>query len=58
LRQFALEDRVHNLIQRYGAEEEARELILRNREQVLAVERKIAAFMKIDIHRAIQAIVR
>ena len=49
---------MHNLIQRYGAEEEARELILRNREQVLAVERKIAAFMKIDIHRAIQAIVR
>ena len=52
-----LEERVHDLIQRYGAEEAIRELILRNREQVLAVERKIAGFMKIDIHRAIQAIV-
>ena len=53
-----LEERVHDLIQRYGAQEETRELILRNREQVLAVERKIAGFMHIDIHRAIQAIVR
>jgi len=52
-----LEERVHDLIQRYGAKEETRELILKNREQVLAVERKIAGFMKIDIHRAIQAIV-
>lgn len=52
-----LEERVHDLIQRYGAKEETRDLILKNREQVLAVERKIAGFMKIDIHRAIQAIV-
>ena len=48
-----LEERVHDLIQRYGTKEETRELILRNREQVLAVERKIAGFMKIDINRAI-----
>jgi len=53
-----LEERVHDLIQRYGTKEETRELILKNKEQVLAVERKIAGFMKIDIHRAIQAIVR
>ena len=52
-----LEERVHDLIQRYGAEEDRRNQILRNKEQVLAVERKIASFMKIDIHRAIQAIV-
>lgn len=52
-----LEERVHDLLQRYGAKEEIRELILKNREQVLAVERKIAGFMKIDIHRALQAIV-
>lgn len=53
-----LEERLQDLIQRYGTKEETRELILKNREQVLAVERKIAGFMKIDIHRAIQAIVR
>ena len=51
-----LEERVQDLIQRYGAKEETRELILKNREQVLAVERKISGFMKIDIHRAIEAI--
>jgi hypothetical protein len=52
-----IEERVHDLIQRYGANEEIRELILKNREQVLAVERKIAGFMKIDIHYAIKATV-
>ena len=53
-----LEERVIDLIQRYGAKEETRELILRNREQALVVEQKIVGLMKIDIHHAIQAIVR
>lgn len=39
------------------AKEETLKLILWNREQALAVERKIACFMKIGIHRVIQAIV-
>jgi putative nucleotidyltransferase with HDIG domain len=46
-----IEERVNDLIKRYGNQ------ILRNKEQVLAVERKIARFMKIDIHHAIQEIV-
>ena len=52
-----IEERVHDLMQRYGTAEEIRKQILRNKEQVLAVERKIAGFMKIDIHHAIQEIV-
>ena len=51
-----IEERVHDLIQRYGASEEIRSLILQNKNLVLAVESKIAGFMKIDIHRAIQEI--
>jgi uncharacterized protein len=50
-----IEERVHDLIQRYGVSEEIRNLILQNKNLVLAVESKIAGFMKIDIHRAIQA---
>ncbi|MGP8155200.1 MAG: HD domain-containing protein [Smithella sp.] len=52
-----IDERVHDLIQRYGTGEEIRNLILQNKEQVLTVERKIAGFMKIDIHHAIQKIV-
>ena len=52
-----IEERVNDLIKRYGNQEEIRNQILRNKEQVLAVERKIARFMKIDIHHAIQEIV-
>lgn len=51
-----LEVRVHDLIQRYGASEEIRSLILQNKNLVLAVESKIAGFMKMDIHRAIEKI--
>jgi hypothetical protein len=50
-----IDERVHDLIQRYGASEEIRSLILQNKNLVLAVESKIAGFMKIDIQRAIQA---
>jgi uncharacterized protein len=51
-----IDERVHDLIQRYGTVEEIRNLILHNRSQVLMVERKIASFMNIDIDQAIQDI--
>jgi uncharacterized protein len=51
-----IEERVHYLLQRYGNTEEIRSRILQNKNLVLAVERKIASFMKIDIHRAIEGI--
>jgi uncharacterized protein len=51
-----IEERVHYLIQRYGTTEEIRRRILQNKNLVLAVESKIARFMKIDIHRAIEQI--
>jgi len=52
-----IEERVQDLIQRYGTVEEIRNLILQNKSQVLAIERKIADFMAIDLQRAIQAAV-
>lgn len=52
-----LKERVIDLINRYGTEEETRKLILQNEVQVTAVERKIAGFMKVDIHHAIGKIV-
>ena len=51
-----IEERVHYLLKRYGITEEIRGLILQNKTLVLAVERKIASFMKIDINRAIEEI--
>ena len=48
-----IDERVHDLIKRYGKVKEIRDQILRNKEQVLAVEKKITGFMKIDIHHAI-----
>ena len=48
-----IEERVHYLLKRYGITEEIRGLILQNKTLVLAVERKIASFMKIDINRAL-----
>ncbi|HVO68148.1 MAG TPA: HDIG domain-containing protein [Syntrophales bacterium] len=51
-----IDERVHYLIQRYGDTEEIRSHILRNKNLVLAVERKITDFMKIDINRAIEEI--
>jgi len=51
-----IDERVHDLMQRYGTVEEIRNLILHNRSQVLMVERKIASFMNIDIDQAIQDI--
>ncbi len=50
-----IEERLNDLIQRYGTTEEIRNLIRINKTQVLAVERKIAGFMSIDLQGAIQA---
>jgi putative nucleotidyltransferase with HDIG domain len=52
-----LEERVLDLIKRYGTTEEIRNQIIRNWEQVIVVEQRIADVMKIDIHHAIQTIV-
>jgi len=49
-----IEERLNDLIQRYGTTEELRNLILINKSQLLAVERKIAGFMTIDLQDAIQ----
>lgn len=49
-----IDERVLDLIERYGTGEEIRNMILQNKDQVLTVERNIASFMKIDINRAIQ----
>lgn len=51
-----IEQRVHDLMQRYGTTEEIRNLILNNTSLVLAIERKIAGQMKVDIQYAIQEI--
>ena len=53
----SIEERVQDLIRRYGTSEEIHNQIIRNKQQVLAVEQKITDCMKIDIHRAIQDIV-
>jgi len=50
-----IDDRVDDLIRRYAnGEEILRSRILKNKEQALAVERKIAGFMKIDIQDALK----
>jgi putative RecB family exonuclease len=49
-----IEERVQDLIQRYGSTEEIRNLILSNMSMVWDVEKKIAGFMAIDIESAIQ----
>jgi hypothetical protein len=49
-----IDERVHDLLQRYGNTEEIESLIIQNKNLVLAVESKIASFMKIDINRAIE----
>ena len=48
-----IDDRVHDLLQRYGNSEEIESLIIQNKNLVFAVESKIASFMRVDINRAI-----
>jgi len=52
-----LDERVDDLIKRYATDEKIRRRILLNKNQALAVERKISGFMKMDIHQTIGKIV-
>src|SRR5208283_212681 len=52
----SIDERVHDLIKRYATAEEIRDQILKNKAQVLAVERKIAGFVKMDILDALDKI--
>ena len=52
-----INERLLDLMERYGTGEEIRNMILQNKDQVLRVERKIASFMKNDIDQAIQSLV-
>ena len=52
-----INERLLDLMERYGTGEEIRNMILQNKSQVLTVERKIASFMKIDVDQAIQSLV-
>src|SRR5512145_1793585 len=51
-----LEERVQDLLIRYGKTQELYNLILQNLQQVIPVERKLNSFMKTDIHDAIKGI--
>jgi len=51
-----IDERVDDLIRRYGTGEEIRNQILKNKVQALAVESKIASFMKIGIQNALDEI--
>jgi uncharacterized protein len=54
----SIEERVQDLLVRYGVTGEVREQIIRNREQMLAVEQKIAGCMKTTMHHALETIIR
>ncbi|MRR17346.1 MAG: HDIG domain-containing protein [Deltaproteobacteria bacterium] len=51
-----LEERVQDLLIRYGKTEAIHNQILQNLQQVIPVERKLNSFMKTDIHDTIQEI--
>jgi uncharacterized protein len=51
-----VDERMQDLIHRYGATAEIENLIRQNASQVRMVERKITGFMKMDIDRALQGI--
>ena len=48
-----IDERVQDLVVRYGITEEIRDLIRHNKGLMLVIERKIAGFMEVDIHEAI-----
>jgi uncharacterized protein len=54
----SLTERVQDLIQRYGATEEIKSRIKQNESLVIAIEKKIAGFIAIDLDIAIQRIQR
>ncbi len=47
-----IEERLQDLVDRYGVTAEISRIILGNRELILAIERKIAGFMKVDLQQA------
>lgn len=51
-----LEERMRDLIVRYGRDEESIRRIMQNKAQVLAVEQKIGRFMKTDINYALKSV--
>ena len=51
-----IDERLHDLVQRYGATEEICHRILQNKSLVLAIENKIAGFMNMDLEHAIAAV--
>jgi len=51
-----VEERIEDLIKRYGKTEEIRNLIIQNKTQVYGVEKKIESFMKITINHVIQGL--
>jgi putative nucleotidyltransferase with HDIG domain len=51
-----LDERLQDLVKRYGATEEIRSRIINNKSLVLSVEHKIASFMIMDLHEAVQNI--
>jgi uncharacterized protein len=53
----SIDERIDDLIKRYGTTEEIRNRIFQNTELVLALERKISGFMEMDIDHAILEIV-
>jgi len=55
-RVVSIHERVEDLIRRYATGEDIRRRIMQNKEQTLAIERKIARFMKLDIDEAIRLI--
>jgi putative nucleotidyltransferase with HDIG domain len=51
-----LEERVQDLLERYGKTEEIRNQILQNMKHVVDIERKLDSFMKVDIQEAIKKV--
>jgi len=51
-----IEERLQDLVDRYGVTAEISRIILGNRELILAIERKIAGFMKVDLQQAMDAV--
>lgn len=48
-----LDERLRDLVQRYGMTQEISNRILKNKSLILAVESKISRHMKVDVHEAI-----
>ncbi len=51
-----IEERLHDLVDRYGVTAEISRIILGNRELILAIERKIAGSMKVDLEQAMDGL--